>query len=67
MVCNCLEAPPGNMGEYQYTELYYILSTAYTAFQAARIESAHKLDSTTFGVKPTVVIHTGNWGTGAYG
>ncbi|MCP4633609.1 MAG: hypothetical protein GY855_11840, partial [candidate division Zixibacteria bacterium] len=37
-------------------------NTAYTAFLAARIESHHHVGDT-----PHIIVHTGNWGTGAYG
>jgi hypothetical protein len=56
-----MEAPSGGYGAYQYDEIEYILTTAVTGFTAAKIES--QLVST----NPTVVIHTGFWGCGAYG
>jgi hypothetical protein len=56
-----IEAPSGGYGSYQYDEIEYILTTAVTAFTAAKIES--QLAAT----DPTVVIHTGFWGCGAYG
>jgi Poly (ADP-ribose) glycohydrolase (PARG) len=56
-----IEAPSGGYGSCQYDEIEYILTTAVTAFTAARIES--QLVAT----DPAVVIHTGFWGCGAYG
>jgi hypothetical protein len=56
-----MEAPPGGSGDYTVAQIRYILSTAYTAFHAAKQESTapHPGTSTT--------IHTGYWGCGAYG
>jgi len=45
-----------------------ILTTAYTSFMAAKIESYaafHEKGQT--DLTPDVIIHTGNWGTGAFG
>jgi hypothetical protein len=56
-----MEAPSGGYGAYQYDEIEYILTTAVTGFTAAKIESQLA------GADPTVVIHTGFWGCGAYG
>src|SRR5262249_17357234 len=56
-----MEAPDGGWGAYRRQEIEYILSTAYTGFSAARIESAQVREP------PRVVIHTGFWGCGAYG
>eukprot|EP00771_Trimastix_marina_P002318 gnl/Trimastix_PCT/3444.p1 GENE.gnl/Trimastix_PCT/3444~~gnl/Trimastix_PCT/3444.p1 ORF type:complete len:412 (+),score=72.67 gnl/Trimastix_PCT/3444:63-1238(+) len=53
-----MEAPPGGQGEYTKGTIEYILITAYTAFRAAKkLTPEGKL----------CVVHTGNWGTGAYG
>jgi hypothetical protein len=58
-----MEAPIGGSGRYRTEELLDVLATAYTGFCAAIEES--RLAT---GVKdPEVVIHTGHWGTGAYG
>jgi hypothetical protein len=56
-----MEAPPGGWGAYDESTIHYILTTAYTGFRAAVLES-HRLRQDT----PTVV-HTGFWGCGAYG
>jgi hypothetical protein len=58
-----MEAPPGGRGPYTMDQIQEILITAYTGFTAARIESL--LASP--GSPPLVVIHTGHWGTGAFG
>ncbi len=56
-----MEAPAGGNGSYSYAEIEYILTTAFTGFQAAKIESL------LVSSEPIVVIHTGFWGCGAYG
>lgn len=56
-----MEAPPGGTGRYALREIEDVLATAYTGFRAAVIESAQELES------PAVSVHTGHWGTGAYG
>jgi hypothetical protein len=56
-----MEAPPGGDGRYTRDEIEFILATAFTGFAAARAESQRVLSS------PTVVVHTGYWGCGAYG
>ena len=56
-----IEAPSGGYGSYQYDEIEYILTTAVTGFTAAKIESQLAC------ADPTVVIHSGFWGCGAYG
>ena len=58
-----IEAPPGGRGRYARREIEDVLVTAYTGFRAARIESALELEKETAGV----AVHTGHWGTGAYG
>jgi hypothetical protein len=57
-----IEAPPGGYGSYSRKDIEYILVTAFTGFSAARLES--QIESLQ---KPTVTIHTGFWGCGAYG
>jgi len=57
-----MEAPPGGYGTYTYSEIEYILVTAFTAFSAAKFSSCRESEQ-----KPTVIIHTGFWGCGAYG
>jgi len=42
--------------------------TAYTSFRAARIQSTKMVNENTLGeIRPKIIIHTGNWGTGAFG
>lgn len=53
-----MEAPPGGVGRYTAAQIEDILATAYTGFSAARDESDAGCE---------VVVHTGHWGTGAYG
>jgi len=55
-----MEAPYGK-GKYTLGQIQDIFSTAFTSFAATMLESTK-----TYG-NCTVVIHTGNWGTGAYG
>lgn len=57
-----IEAPACGSGRYSSQEIEYVLSTAFGAYSAARLESHH--DGQHF---PEVVIHTGFWGCGAYG
>jgi hypothetical protein len=63
-----LEAPAGGYSQtgqaYKESEIRFILETAYSGFSAARIESERKVG---IGGRPTVTIHTGFWGCGAYG
>jgi len=56
-----MEALPGGSGPYHRRQILDVLTTAYTAFRAATVESALAADG------PRVVVHTGHWGTGAYG
>jgi hypothetical protein len=53
-----MEAPPGGVGRYTAAQIEEVFATAYTGFRAARAES---------GAGCEVVVHTGHWGTGAYG
>ncbi len=57
-----MAAPSGGWGPYSRSDIEHILSTAYTAFRAAVLESKR------FSVtgRP-VVVHTGFWGCGAFG
>ncbi len=57
-----MEAPSAGRGSYSRKDIEYILTTAFTGFSAARIESY--LAS---AQQPNVIIHTGFWGCGAYG
>jgi hypothetical protein len=51
-------APAHGSGEYTAKQVENILTTAYTGFRAATIES---------GARTHVTIHTGFWGCGAFG
>lgn len=56
-----MEAPTGGDGVYTAAQIRDVLVTAYTGFTAARVESWRASDGA------ATVVHTGNWGTGAYG
>jgi hypothetical protein len=56
-----MEAPKYGKGEYTRSTISKILSVAYTGFVSAKYET------TSVDEKLKTVIHTGNWGTGAYG
>eukprot|EP01083_Nonionella_stella_P033677 92163_1 len=61
-----IEAPTGGYGTYSLKDIDYIFLCAFTAFKAARIES-EILCKKNKNDEVNVVIHSGNWGTGAYG
>jgi hypothetical protein len=50
-------APAGGSGRYSHEEIADILATASIGFRACRLESG----------SATPIVHTGNWGTGAFG
>jgi hypothetical protein len=52
-----MEAPSYGSGRYTLDQIHFIVTTAYTGFSAARLESA----------PDRCLIHTGFWGCGAYG
>jgi hypothetical protein len=56
-----MSAPPGGYGRYRREELVRILTTASAGFRAARLEAA-EVSASAF-----TVVHTGHWGTGAFG
>jgi Poly (ADP-ribose) glycohydrolase (PARG) len=56
-----MEAPLGGYNFYEYNIIEYILTTAVTGFLAAKVESQLQI------LSPSVSIHTGFWGCGAYG
>jgi len=58
-----MEAPTGGHGVYTAAQIRDVLVTAYTGFTAARIESWRAAEAAPIAT----VVHTGNWGTGAYG
>ncbi|WP_041448566.1 hypothetical protein [Anaeromyxobacter sp. Fw109-5] len=60
-----IEAPAYGSGTYDRDEVALILSTAFSGFRAAVLETdraAHSHRS-----RPRTVVHTGFWGGGAYG
>jgi hypothetical protein len=69
-----MEAPSRGKNEYTLAQITDIFTTAYTAFMAAKHAASHFLHlADTRGLDPKTIsdpittIHTGNWGTGAYG
>lgn len=56
-----IEAPPGGTGRYVLSQLFDVVMTAFAGFTAARDESL-AADGPV-----AVCVHTGHWGTGAYG
>ena len=58
-----MEAPVGGSGRYTTEQIFEVLGTAYAGFCAAIDETR----VATGVADPEVVIHTGHWGTGAYG
>jgi len=58
-----IEAPEGGMGRYGLEQLFDALSTAYSGFSAARAESEFAAEDASSKVE----VHSGHWGTGAYG
>jgi hypothetical protein len=56
-----IAAPPGGRGPYEIDEIRGILVTATTGYRAAAAESILALPGA------RVEIHTGHWGTGAFG
>eukprot|EP00026_Physarum_polycephalum_P012000 Phypoly_transcript_12257.p1 GENE.Phypoly_transcript_12257~~Phypoly_transcript_12257.p1 ORF type:complete len:358 (+),score=63.31 Phypoly_transcript_12257:158-1075(+) len=56
-----IEAPKGGFAEYTREQIGDAFGTAFTGFLAARVESKEENPDT------KVVVHTGNWGTGAFG
>jgi hypothetical protein len=55
-------APYGGFGRYQREEIRLAISTAYSGFRAAVLESRRSA-----GPDALVVIHSGFWGCGAFG
>jgi hypothetical protein len=62
IVIVAMAAPYGGRGDYTEAEIALIFATAYTAFAAARQESAHNGSTSV-----QTVLHTGFWGCGAFG
>ena len=59
-----IAAPHGRPGAYTKCDLEQVLLTAHSGFRAAVLESKRISAS---GPSPTVVVHTGWWGCGAFG
>jgi len=57
-----IEAPSYGFGRYSADEIRFILTTAFSGFTAARLDSGEGRPRA-----PRVHIHTGFWGCGAYG
>jgi hypothetical protein len=57
-----MAAPAYGEGRYTSQQVERILTTAFTGFRAAALESARQL-----GDGPPVFVHTGFWGCGAFG
>ncbi len=59
-----IAAPQGGRGAYTKSDIEHVLRTAHSGFRAAVLESKRISAS---GAGPTVVVHTGWWGCGAFG
>ena len=57
-----MAAPRGGWGQYRADEIESVLTTAFTGFQAAVLESHGERGDAT-----PVAVHTGYWGCGAFG
>jgi len=57
-----MAAPRGGWGRYSAAEIDEALTTAFTGFQAAVLESHRERGDAT-----PVAVHTGYWGCGAFG
>ena len=57
-----MAAPPGGYGRYGADEIESVLTTAFTGFRAAVLESHRERGRAT-----SVAVHTGYWGCGAFG
>jgi hypothetical protein len=57
-----IAAPSHGSGAYSRAEIEYVLTTAFTGFAAAVLESEEAV-----GTAATTVVHTGFWGCGAFG
>jgi hypothetical protein len=63
-----MEALKHGRGAYTTNQICIILQTAVSAFVAAKAEAYQEYrDMQSFVANPTVVVHTGNWGCGAFG
>jgi len=57
-----IAAPSGGQGAYKRAVIEHIVTTAYTGFRAAKVDTLNVL-----GSKAKVVIHSGYWGCGVFG
>ena len=57
-----MAAPGFGAGTYTETQIHSVLTTAFTGFRAAALES-----ESAQGPEATAVVHTGYWGCGAFG
>ncbi len=57
-----MAAPAGGFGRYRAGTIERILTTAFTGFRAAALESARH-----HGERRPILVHTGFWGCGAFG
>jgi Poly (ADP-ribose) glycohydrolase (PARG), Macro domain fold len=57
-----MAAPRGGRGAYRREEIVAVLTTAFTGFRAAVVESKRAA-----GRQARVAVHTGYWGCGAFG
>jgi hypothetical protein len=60
-----IEAPAYGSGTYDREEVALILSTAYSGFRAAVLETSRAAQQQRS--RPRTIVHTGFWGCGAYG
>jgi len=64
----CMAALGNGTGSYTSQQILDLFTTAYTSFKATRVDSIMALGGKDWGeCDPVVVVHTGNWGTGAFG
>lgn len=64
-----MDAPRGGSGTYTFSTIKEVLGTAYTGFSLAKLESSTSIaaDGAPAGDAIPATIHTGHWGTAAYG
>jgi len=62
-----MAALAGGYGAYSMRDIVDSYTTAYTSFLAAKVESNTDKKGDPISKEKKVVIHTGNWGTGAFG
>jgi len=62
-----MAALSGGYGAYSLRDIVDSYTTAYTSFLAAKVESNTDRKGEPLKHEKKVIIHTGNWGTGAFG